>query len=68
MRSGNVMPLLYPFDLEDGVFDDCPYDVINGHLRCWNSIDEKVVGVSVMMPIFQMVLWIITPVNMGQVF
>ena len=32
MRSGNVMPLLYPFDLEDGVFDDCPYDVINAHL------------------------------------
>ena len=52
MRSGNVMPLLYPFDLEDGVFDDCPYDVINDHLRCWNSIDEKVVGVSVTMPIF----------------
>ena len=52
MRSGNVMPLLYPFDLEDGVFDDCPYDVINDHLRCWNSIDEKVVGVSVSTPIF----------------
>ena len=32
MRSGNVVPLLYPFDLEDGVFDDCPYDVINDHL------------------------------------
>ena len=52
MRSGNVVPLLYPFDLEDGVFDDCPYDIINDHLRCWNSIDEKVVGVSVMTPIF----------------
>ena len=52
MRSGNVMPLLYPFDLGDGVFDDCPYDVINNHLRCWNSIDEKVVGVSVATPIF----------------
>ena len=51
MRSGNVVPLLYPFDL-DGVFDDCPYDVINDHLRCWNSIDEKVVGVSVTTPIF----------------
>ena len=46
------MPLLYPFDLGDGVFDDCPYDVINDHLRCWNSIDKKVVGVSVMTPIF----------------
>ena len=46
------MPLLYPFDLEDGVFDDCPYDVINDHLRCWNSIDEKVVGVSVTTPMF----------------
>ena len=46
------MPLLYPFDLEDGVFDDCPYDVINDHLRCWNSIDEKVVGESVTTPIF----------------
>ena len=67
MRSGNVVPLLYPFDL-DGVFDDCPYDVINDHLRCWNSIDEKVVGVSVTTPIFQMVLWIITLVNMDQVF
>ena len=32
MRSGNVVPLLYPFDLGDGVFDDCPYDVINDHL------------------------------------
>ena len=32
MRSGNVVPLLYPFDLEDGVFDDCPYDVTNDHL------------------------------------
>ena len=32
MRSENVMPLLYPSDLEDGVFDDCPYDVINDHL------------------------------------
>ena len=52
MRSGNVVPLLYPFDLEDGVFHDCPYDVINDHLRCWNSIDEKVVGVSVATPIF----------------
>ena len=68
MRSRNVMPLLYPFDMEDGVFDDCPYDVINNHLRCWNSIDEKVVGVSVTTPIFQMVLWIITLVNMDQVF
>ena len=64
MRSGNVVPLLYPFDL-DGVFDDCPYDVINDHLRCF---DEKVVGVSVMMPIFRMVLWISTLVNMDQVF
>ena len=36
MRSGNVVPLLYPFDLGDGVFDDCPYDVINDHFRCWN--------------------------------
>ena len=51
MRSGNVVPLLYPFDM-DGVFDDCPYDVINDHLRCWNSIDEKVVGMSVTTPIF----------------
>ena len=52
MRFGNVVPLLYPFDLEDGVFDDCQYDVITDHLRCWNSIDEKVVGVSVTTPIF----------------
>ena len=51
MRSGNVVPLLYPFDL-DGVFDDCPYDVINDDLQCWDSIDEKVVGVSVTTPIF----------------
>ena len=52
MRSGNVVPLLYPFDLEDGAFDNCPYDIINDHLRCWSSIDEKVVSVSVTMPIF----------------
>ena len=64
MRSGNVVILLCPFDL-DGVFDDCLCDVINDHLRCF---DEKVVGVSVTMPIFRMVLWIITLVNMDQVF
>ena len=52
MRFGNVVPLLYPFDLGDGVFDDCPYNVINDNLQCWNSIDEKVVGVSVTTPIF----------------
>ena len=33
LRSGIVLPLLYPFDLGGGgVFDDCPYNIINDHL------------------------------------
>ena len=68
MRNGNLIFLILSGDLESHIFDNCPYNVIKGHIRCWNSIDEKVVGVSVTMPLFSHGVMDYRPLNKGPKF
>ena len=68
MRNGNLIFPILPGNLESHIFDNCPYNVIKDHIRCWNSIDEKVVGVSVTMPLFSDGVVDYRPLNWGPKF
>ena len=68
MRNGNLIFPILPGDLESHIFDNCPYNVIKDHIRCWNSIDEKVVGVGVTTPLFSDSVVDYHPLNWGPKF
>ena len=46
MQNGNLIFPMLPGDLETGIFDNCPYNIVKDHIQCWSAIDEKVAGVS----------------------
>ena len=62
-----VFPIL-PGDLETGIFDDCPYNVVKDHIQCWGAIEEKVAGVSVTTPLFSDSTVDYRPLNYGPKF
>ena len=65
MRHGDVVFPLFPGDLESGLLDKCPSIVVRDHVRCWNSIDEKLVGISLMSPLYSDGVVNYRPLNTG---
>ena len=48
MHQGN----LYPFDVDNGLLNNCPNVIVEDHIHCWNAMDERLVGIGVMSPLF----------------
>ena len=65
MRHGDIVFPLFPGDLESGLLDKCPSIVIQDHVRCWNSIDEKLVGISLTSPLYSDGVVNYRPLNTG---
>ena len=65
MRHGNVVFPLFPGDLESGLLDKCPSIVVQDHVQCWNSIDEKLVGISLTSPLYSDGVVDYRPLNTG---
>ena len=51
MHHGNIVCPLLPRDLESNILDNCPSIVVEDHIR-WNSMNEKLVQISLMSPVF----------------
>ena len=52
MRHGDIVFPIYPRDLERGLLDKCPSIVVEDHIRCWNAVNENLVGLSLTSPMF----------------
>ena len=65
MRHGDIVFPLFPGDLESGLLDKCPSIVVQDHVRCWNSIDEKLVGISLTSPLYSDGVVDCRPLNTG---
>ena len=52
MRQGDVVFPIFPHDLESSLLDNCPAIIVDDHIRCWNSMNENLVGVSLTLPMF----------------
>ena len=52
MWHGDVVFPIFPCDLESSLLDNCPAIVVDDHIRCWNSMNENLVHVSLTSPMF----------------
>ena len=52
MRHGNLIFPLYPFDVDNGLLNNCPNVIVEDHIHCWNTMDERLVGIAVTSPLF----------------
>ena len=50
MRHGNVVFPIFPRDLR--LLEDCPSVVVDDHIRCWNSMNRNLLGLSLTSPTF----------------
>ena len=65
MRQGNIVFPLFPGNLENGLLDKCPSIIVQDHVRYWNSIDEKLVGISLTSPLYSDRVVDYRPLNTG---
>ena len=52
MCHGSVVFPLLPKDLETTLLDNCPSIIVEDLICCWNAMNEKLVGISLMSPMF----------------
>ena len=52
MRHGDMVFPIFPHDLESSLLDNCPAIIMDDHIRCWNSMNENLIGVSLTSPMF----------------
>ena len=52
MSQGNLIFPLYPFDVDNGLLNNCPNVIVEDHILCWNAMDESLVGIGVTSPLF----------------
>ena len=52
MHQGNLIFPLYPFDVDNGLLNNCPNVIVEDHIHCWNAMDERLVGIGVTSPLF----------------
>ena len=39
MRHSNLIFPLYPFDVDNGLLNNCPNVIVEDHIHCWNAMD-----------------------------